>query len=148
MPNYPLVNGHRYDWSSASFKMAGASEFGFKEISYTDTIDRGEVRAVGPQVIGYTRGEYKAEGSFVMLKAEFDAWVAKTGDGWMESQFDLSVSYAAVGSPTVTDEIVGCSIAKVETNPSNGTDALEVSCDLTVTYIIRNGKKPLVAMRT
>jgi hypothetical protein len=124
MPSYPLVNGTRYDWSSAGFKMGGADEYGFKEISYTDTIDRGEVRGVGPQVIGHTRGEYKAEGSFVMLKEEFDAWVAKTGDGWMET------------------------IAKVETNPSNGTDPLEVSCDLTVTYIIRNGKKPLANMRT
>jgi hypothetical protein len=148
MPSYPLVNGTRYDWSSAGFKMGGADEYGFKEISYTDTIDRGEVRGVGPQVIGHTRGEYKAEGSFVMLKEEFDAWVAKTGDGWMETKFDISVSYAAAGAPTVTDQIVGCAIAKVETNPSNGTDPLEVSCDLTVTYIIRNGKKPLANMRT
>lgn len=146
--DYPLVNGVRYDWSAATFKLDGANEAGLREISYTDTIERGEVRGVGPQVIGHTRGEYKAEGSFVMLKEEFDAMVLKWGDGWMERRFDISVSYAATGAPTVTDQLTGCAISKVETNPSQGTDALEVSCDLTVMYIIRNGKKPLVAMRT
>jgi hypothetical protein len=146
--DYPLVNGTRYDWAAASFKFGGSNEYGLKEISYTDTMERGDVRGVGPQIIGHTRGEYKAEASFVMLKEEFDAMVAKFGDGWMEVSFDISVSYAATGNATTTDKIVGCKISKVESNPSQGTDALEVSCDLTVMYVIRNGKKPLLNMRT
>ena len=146
--DYPLINGLRYSWASVAIKLDSANQLGIKEISYSHSVDRGEVRGVGPQVIGHTRGEYKAEGSITFLKEEYDAFVAKNGDGYMEKVFDISVSYAEIGNATVTDQLVGCRLSKAEKSPSAGTDALEVSCDLTILYLIENGKKPLVNMKT
>lgn len=148
MADYPLINGYRQDWSSVKAKLGGANLTGIKEITYSHTIDRGEVRGQGPQIMGYTRGEYKAEGSITFLKEEYDDLVVKLGDGYMEAIFDISVSYGATGGPVSTDQLVGCRLGKAEKSPSQGTDGLEVSCDLHILYIIENGKKPLVDMRT
>lgn len=145
--DYPMINGLRYSWASARIQFDGQEYVDIKDITYSHTMDRGEVRGAGPQLLGFTRGEYKAEGSVTFLKEGYDELIAAFGDGYLEKPFNISVSYADVGQPTVTDELVGCRLGKAEKNPSQGTDALEVSCDLHITYLIENGKKPLNQMR-
>lgn len=146
--DYPMINGLRYSWASARFQFDGNEYVDIKEITYSHTIDRGDVRGSGPQLLGFTRGEYKAEGSVTFLKEGYDALLQAFGNGYLERVFDVAVSYAEEGQPTVTDQLVGCRLGKAEKNPSQGTDALEVSCDLHITYILENGKKPLNNMRT
>jgi hypothetical protein len=145
--DFPLINGRRYSFASCRLRIGGREITGFKEISYTHSMERTKVRGVGAQPLGMTRGEYEAEGSVVLYREDWDELRDALGDGFMESIFDIAVSYADEGQTTKTDELRGCSFASNEKNPSQGTDALEVSLDLDVTYILENGKKPLRNMR-
>ena len=106
--DYPMINGLRYSWASVRIQADGNEYVDIKDITYSHTIDRGEVRGSGPQLLGFTRGEYKAEGSITFLKEGYDALIAAFGDGYLEHVFDIAVSYADEGQPTVTDQLVGC----------------------------------------
>jgi hypothetical protein len=144
---YPLINGHRYSWASATIKAQGLELIHIKEISYSHSLEPGAVRGTGAQKLGRTRGEYDAEGSMTLQREQWDDLRNKLGDGYLEKSFPISVSYAEDGLPVVTDELAGVRIKSVENSPSQGTDALEVSLELDVMYIIENGKKPLRKMR-
>lgn len=145
--DFPLINGHRYSWASASFKGDGSEIVHIKELSYTHKLEPGMVRGTGSQVAGRTRGEYSAEGSMTLLREGWDALRDQFGDGYLEKSFALVVSYADDGQPIVTDELVGVRITSVENSPSQGTDGLEVSLELSILYVLENGKKPLRNMR-
>jgi hypothetical protein len=145
--SFPLINAHRYSWASVAADVNGAELVQFKEINYSHKLEPGKVRGIGPQIAGATRGEYEAEGSMVLYQEEWDVLRDRLGDGYMEVYFPISVSYAEDGQPTTTDELVGCRITSVEKKPSQGTDGLEVSCNLHITYLLENGKKPLKNMR-
>jgi hypothetical protein len=145
---FPKINGHRYSWASVTIKSSvGMELIHIKEISYSHKLEPGLVRGTGAQPSGRTRGEYEAEGSFVLQREQWDEYRNKLGDGYMETAVDISVSYAEDGSPVVTDELKGVRITSVENGPSQGTDALEVSCDLSIMYVLEGGKKPLKRMR-
>lgn len=145
--DFPLINGHRYSWASASFDIDDSEVVNIKELTYSHQLEPGQVRGTGPQVAGMTRGEYSAEGSMVLLREGWDELRAKMGDGYMEKYFRIVVSYAEEGQPVQTDELVGCRITSVENSPSQGTDGLETSIDLAITYILENGVKPVRDMR-
>ncbi len=142
-----MINGRRYSFASVKLKVAGREYVGVKEVSYNWKIERSKVRGANIQPLGMTRGEYDCEGSITFYKEEYDELIAALGNGYGEAVFDVSVTYADVGQPTVTDELRGCSLAGGEKSPSQGTDALEVKCDLSVSYILENGKKALRGMR-
>lgn len=143
-PQYPLVNGIRYDWSTAEIVVNKKKILGITSLNYSDGLEPGEVYGTHPQKLGRTRGQYKPEGSLEMYKQEADELMATLGDGFFEKSFDVVVSYSAPGQPTVTDKVMGCRIKKVDTSFASGTDALKVKLDLDVMLIIRNGIKPLV----
>lgn len=145
--DFPLINGRRYSFASVILKINGRQVVGVKEVSYNWKIDRAKVRGTNIQPLGMTRGEYDCEGSLTFYKEDYDELIANLGDGYGEAVFDIAVSYADVGQPTVTDELRGCSLGGAEKSPSQGTDALEVKCDLSITYILENGRKALRGMR-
>jgi hypothetical protein len=146
---YPLINGHRYDFSSIEFKYKPPTgvvvrTLGLKDIDYSDSLEPGKVRGNHAQKVGRTRGEYDSEASFTMYKSEFDEMVALLGPGYMEKYFDLSVTYAEAGSPTTTDSIVACRIKKVSNAHSEGGEPLAVKVDLDPSHILRNGLHGLI----
>lgn len=145
--DFPLINGHRYSWASIELDIDGADQLQFKEISYSHTLEPGDVRGQGPQVAGTTRGEYSAEGSVTFLKEGHDELIERFGDGYFEKRFNVTVNYAEEGQPVTTDRLVGCRLKASEKSGSQGTDGLEVTAPLHVTYITENGKKPLSNMR-
>ncbi len=145
--DFPLINGHRFSWASVALKVDGAEVVHVKEISYTHKLEAGMVRGTGAQVAGRTRGEYSAEGSMTLLREGWDELRIALGDGYLEKSFPIIVSYAEDGQAVVTDELVGARITSVENSPSQGSDGLEVSLELSLLYVLENGKKPLRNMR-
>jgi len=140
---YPLINGVRYDFSSIEVKVSGRSFLGIKEIAYSDSLEPGEVYGAHAQVLGRTRGQYKAEGSMTLFRAEADEWLQALGEGFLEAVFDIQVFYAEAGMPLVTDTLVGCRIKKPDISLSAGSDALQVKFDLHMLYILHNGIAPI-----
>ncbi len=147
MADYPLINGFAYSWASCKFKIDGADAIYIKEISYTHTVERAKMRGAGMRPLGETRGEYEAEGSVTLTREGWDQLRAKLGNGYMEKRFSISTSYAEEGQQTVTDELLDCKINSVENSPSQGTDGLEVSLELSVMSIREGGLNPLNATR-
>jgi hypothetical protein len=122
----------------------------FTGISYSENITRGEVRAGGPLPIGYTRGEYKAEGSLEMPKEEFELFLAgilaaSPALGRFDVVFELSVSYQELGGPLIVDDLNGCRLNGTEQSYQRGPEGLLVKVPLHVHALILNGSTPFSA---
>ncbi len=144
-PSYPLINKKAYSHNNVSFKVNGKRCMGLKEINYKHKRDPGEARGTHPQVLGTTVGEYKAEGDITIYKADFDALILILGDGWMQAQNYLEMSYREQGMPFVTDQLFGVEFLGSD-KKSSGKDPNEVKLELHIKYIIENGVKPLKDM--
>lgn len=151
---YPLINGVRYDHSSLDIKIAAVSFFGIKSIDYSDTLEPGEGRGTGPQIVIRTRGNYSAQASMEVWRAEYDAFALQIsqsapGTGLYEIAWPLDIHYQPEGGlAMVTDNIVGCRIKTPSHNSSaGGTDPLAVKVDLHVMYIIKNGINPITNLK-
>lgn len=143
-----IINGRRHSFASIEMRIRGKRRRCIKEINYSDTLDQGEERGTGPEKLGKTRGDYKAEADCTFFKGEHAKLVDEFGDGFMEEDFDVVVTYAArKGDPITTDVVVGCNIAGNDAKNSQGTDATTVACKLNPTWIKWNGKKPLKDMQ-
>lgn len=145
LPNYPLINRRRYSHNNNRFKINGVLFMGLKEINYKHKLDPGEARGTSPQVLGTSRGEYKAEGDCTLYREEADELIITLGDGWMEKQNYLEMSYREEGMPFRTDGLYGVRFIGTD-KKSSGKDPNEVKFDLHIMYIIENGVKPLKDM--
>lgn len=145
---YPLINGHRFDFSSVEIS-AGARLFnGVKSLKYSQTLEPGKVRGNRSQVIGRTRGPLDSDGSIELYRLEFQELIAtlaalRPGVGYMEAAFDITVTYAEAGSTVIQDVLQGCRIKKHENNGQEGGDALTVACDLDIMMVLPGGVAPI-----
>jgi hypothetical protein len=146
---YPLINGFRYDFSSVEIRVGGTIFNGVKSLKYSQTLEPGKARGNRSQVIGRTRGKLDSDGSIELYRLEFDDLVRalgllQPGLGYMEVPFDIVAMYGEVNiaQPTV-DSLMGCRIKKHDTPLQEGGDAVTVSCDLDVMYVLMNGQAPI-----
>lgn len=138
----PLINGRRYSFSSIEVDVNGRKYTGVKSISYNDGLDPGMARGTSPIPLGHTEGDYEAEASMTMFRAEFDTMLSQLGDGYGEVSFPITATYAAQGQPTVTDRLPAVRIKKVTNSNEQGNDPTEVELELVVmTPIERNGRR-------
>lgn len=144
MADYPLINGHKYDWSSVEVDLGEAGIFtGIKELTFSHSLEPGIVRGTRAEKLARTRGEYDAEGSIVMWTQDYNEFIALLGNGYMEASFDVTMSYSTPNQPTVTVRLIGCRIVSAEGGGTQGTDPLEVSCSLNIMRVEENGVNPL-----
>lgn len=145
LPDYPLINGLRHDWSSIQIVIDDTFKtIGLKELSYKGSLEPGEVRGTAPQVLGHTLGTYTAEGSFTLYLSEYHALLDQLGDGYLSKVFNVTVNYSPKqGDPVITDKLIGCRIKTADKSHSQSNEPLVVKCDLFVMLLIENGKKPL-----
>jgi hypothetical protein len=153
---FPIINGNRFDFSSVELKINGKRYIGVKELSYKHSLEEGEVRGTAPQVLGRTRGLYKAEGSITLFREEFDdlsSDLQVLAVGLFEANFLITAIYSELppnGVPsgmvgdTQTDELIGSRFKSAEMKGSGGSsDPLVVQLDLSILYIKQNGLPPL-----
>jgi hypothetical protein len=145
LPDYPLINGLRHDWSSIQLVINETIKpIGVKELSYKHSLEPGEVRGTHPQVLGHTLGTYSAEGSFTLYLEEYKEMIAQFGEGFLATVFNLTINYSPKkGDPVITDKLIGCRIKAADKSYSQGNEPLAVKCDLFVMLLIENGIKPL-----
>lgn len=140
----PLINGKKHQFASVSLKFDGVEFNEFTKIDYKHNVDRSRVMGNSRETLGFTKGEYKAEGSFSLILREYNNLIAFLGPGYMDVVFDISVSFDDDdGQGMITDEIIGCMFKEPGKSFSKGTDALEVEVSLDVTKIKENGLDPL-----
>jgi hypothetical protein len=134
-----LINGYEYDYNSIEFAVNGIVFTGIQSIDYTESMERSEVRGTTPKVLSFTRGQYKAEGSFEMLKRDYDLLTSALTNKF-DSNFSATISYSNPGDLITVDEIIGMKLTEVGKSHSVGTDALVVSCSFVCVEIKENGK--------
>lgn len=136
--------GLRWDFSAIELDINGTKFVGCSEISYSEDMEPGEVYGTAPNSLGATRGQYKAEGSLSVFKAEEDVLLEllsdDQGEGYGETQFTATVQYSEPGGPVITDQLFGCRLKKLDDSHSAGSDPLSVKYDLRIGYIVRNGR--------
>jgi hypothetical protein len=147
----PIINGRRYGFSSIDLAVNGLPVLGrsFTGLSYSDTVQRGEVRGGSPLPLGHTRGDYSAEGSLEMPKEEFDIFLSAITLGgtlgYYEASFELTASYSeflSPGTPLMVDHLNGCKLNGTAQDYQRGPEGLIVRVPLYVHYLILNGKMP------
>lgn len=136
---YPLINGVRTSWAEIELRAKGRSRYGVKEVSYSSSLEPGEVHGAGVRKLGRTRGVLKHEASITMLKEEADEFVGELGPGFGEVSFEAVVSYAE-GAKTKVDTIVGCRIKNISNSHQQGNEGLTVKLDLDVMEILYSGQ--------
>lgn len=149
MADYPLINGNKYDWSSIEIDLGDAGIFtGVKELTFTHSLEPGEVRGTRAELLGRTRGEYSAEGTIVVWAEEYAQIIAALGDGFMEASFPITATYSDTNVPVQTNRLFGCRITNADMGGSQGTDPLEVSMDLSIFRIETNGLNAISGILT
>lgn len=141
---YPKVNGVRFGWSSIELKLNGKPYVGVKSVNYSEKLEPTKIFGLAAQPIGRTRGEYSAEGSLEMYKAEAEALkddLAGKGNGWGEVPFDVVIQFAEADEPPITVELIGCRIKASDNSASQGGDPLVEKYDLDIMYVITNGRR-------
>jgi hypothetical protein len=112
-------------------------------ISYSDNVDRGEVRGAARQVLGRTRGDYKAEASAEMQLKQYKALRARAGNRFYDLVFPITVNYADTDNdPITTDELVRVRFKKREKDYKVSTDGLTVKLEFDIDGLIEDGQLP------
>lgn len=145
-PVYPDVNGNKKSWASITLVVGTRRIRGCKAINYKTTLEPGEVRGEGVQLLGRTRGELKNEGSLELYLDEYQELInelSQGGTGYLEATFDAVVSHSEPNSPVITDTLVGCRLKGADKGFAQGTDASVVKCDLSIMFILENGQSPI-----
>jgi hypothetical protein len=140
-PVYPIINGVAHSWANVEITAKGQIFTGVVSISYTATLEPGEVRGTGSQVIARTQGEETLEASIELLKADAQELIDALGDGFGMVPFEIVVNYAPKGLPVITDTLKACRITSPQNDHSQGPDGLTVSFDLHPMAILYNGKQ-------
>lgn len=140
-----IINGRAYDFSSIIIRAKGvAIEDGVSEISYKHSVERGSFFGNSRKRKARTSGKYSADGSLKMLRITHDAMVtALGGDGYLDEEFEITVSYADHGQPVITDYLKSVMLNGDDVSASEGNDPVQVSCDLDIDEVWMNGVKPI-----
>ena len=153
---YPVINGNRFDFSSVELQLNGRRYIGVKAINYKQEIDPGEVRGTAPQLLGRTRGTYKAEGSIELYREEFAdlcSDLQALAVGFLEANFLCTVTYSelppngipnSLPSPVQTDTLVGLRFKSDDHSMQSGSsDPIVVKLEFTLMYLMVNGSLPV-----
>lgn len=130
-PNYPLINGVMYDFSSATAMLGPTPYGGFKAISYKDSLEGDLQYGSFAQAIGVTRGQYKAEASMEMYLEDWYALITELGDGFGTTFFPITVLFEEDVNSHV-DELPSVRIKGQAKDYKPGADGLTVKVDLIV----------------
>jgi hypothetical protein len=134
----PIINSNVYGHSSLEIMIADISLplNSVKEISYSGKLEPGKAYGTGVKKLARTVGQYDCTGSMTVLRTEADQIRASlqsiSNIGYMAQPFNLSITYAENGQPTVTDVLVGVRITSDDTSSSSGSEPIEVKFELDI----------------
>ena len=135
-----------YSFVSLTLKI-DTDEYTPKSLKYGDGVERGEVRGNHPVMLGFTRGEYKADGlSVELFMADYLALQKKLGAKFTTQTFSCTATYAEGDGETITDTMVGCKFKKREADQSQGNDALTRIGASSVTVFAAEAVQPFLSV--
>lgn len=142
----PEINGRPYSFASLALSANRTRYYEVKAASFKHGMSRGEQRGTAQGVLNLTRGQYKPEASFELGLSDAWAFKADLGDGWMNKQFHVTLTF---GSDDGTDMHVVNYDGKLKEDAfdgSNTTEAMTQKFPIDVIGRIKeDGRDPLGA---
>jgi len=153
MADYPLIDGHKHDFSSVEIQIGTGQDSpqiytAITEISYNQSLTPGVLHGTAGQPLAFTQGKLEAgEGSFSMPLEDAHELITSLGDGYKTKAFSITCSYAADGSPTITDKLIACRITEDETTGSGDSED-PILINFSIMYLrgSRSGINPIPNM--
>lgn len=146
---FPKVNGKIFDFSRVEIDLGGKIYTAFAGVKYKQPIEEGILFGAASEPLGRTRGQLQigdAELDWSSLE-ESQSFIDDMGDGYLETEFTCSVTFAAPSCSPIKHVLFGCRLLSVEDDHSSGSDALGETMPFSFLYMTRNGKKSLVNQR-
>ena len=148
---FPLVQGVRTDHSSIDLRLDGTSgvgqslwKTGLKSLTWDASLEPGEVRASYAQVVGLTRGTFKANGSMELWKGEavnfeqalFDHY---SPQGLLEIIFPILLTYKQESVVLPSTVALWARLTKKSDGSTQGSESHSTKYDLYVLMVSENG---------
>ncbi|WP_027360749.1 hypothetical protein [Desulforegula conservatrix] len=117
------INGNLYDWEGIEIQLPSGGAVGITEISYADERPVEARYGKGGKPRGYGRKNYKASGSMTLDRDEAERLRKSLGGSYYKTTpFNINVSYANDGQPTITDKLPDVMITKSDTSGKQDED--------------------------
>lgn len=140
---YPLINGMRHSWAGVQFEANNLTIGGITAINYEALLDGQPVRGAGPLVIGHTMGQASWTGDCEILLEEWNMLQQTLGAGFMQTYFNIKITYSAEGLTTIVDTLAGVRIKSLgAASQTSSGDALTRKFPLLITSGTFNGISP------
>lgn len=143
MPEYLIVNGAAYSHANSEVRILDKVRQFVAEIEYEHEDEPGEIRGTHKQRLATVDGDYKASGKLTLSQGQAQQIIDELGDGYLEKRFPIVCSYTGEGLKLITDTLGGCKIKKESFSSKSGNEGHMVVWELDITYLKKNGKKPL-----
>lgn len=130
----PLINGHRYSFSSIELVTADLVVTGVRRIAYGSSLRPGVIYGTDARKIGRTEGQAEHRCSLDLYRHEAEILIDSLGPGFGLQTFDVLVQFAEMekyerdgqGLPegVTTDRVIGCRITDVELDCEDSPEPL------------------------
>lgn len=143
-----ILNGSACSYSSIKLDSGTDSINGITSVSFSTSIERGEIRGTGRQKLARTRGPVSFEGSITWIIEEFIRFKnSKNGGvGYMDIPFDLHLTVEEVDEHLSTVDLISCVFDGDESDFQQGPDGLTITTPINIMIIKRDGKHVALGM--
>lgn len=148
MADYPLINGRKYDHSSAEIQIGDTLYTGIEAINWSQTLAPGNGRGTRAEKLYRTTGEHDATGDFSLPLEDYAELIAALGPGYMAQDFTIVVNYSNEGQNNTNVQLVACRITEEGGGSESGGDPAMVEVSLDIMRVVTNGILPVPNMLT
>lgn len=145
-PKITQINGRAYDHGQVEVKVNGVHYAMVKALTYSTKLERGKAMGTSPFVRQFTRGKYEGDGSLELYKTVDGGslqLLRDLGDGYLEKDVTITVSFGVDGDPVTLDKLVGVRLGGHEGGSSEGTDPNVDKFSFVFKGALIDGKQPL-----
>lgn len=131
------INGYEYDFSTVRLSINAVNYADIQDIKYSEKQERQPLYGSGPEIIGFTRGQYSADGSFTLTRKGFEKLIAQIPE-MMDYEFVISVVYQNPGEMIINETITGVRITSIDRDNAVGNDATKVALNFVAKKVSHN----------
>ncbi|MCM0757347.1 hypothetical protein M7775_02035 [Sporomusa sphaeroides DSM 2875] len=125
------INGKKYAWEDITINLPHGILIGVQDIEYGDKKEIEAVYGKGSNPVGYSEGNYSADGiKLTLLRDEYnklnDYAKGQASAFYRLNPFPITVSYADEDEKTITDTLPSCKFTERKSSAKQGDKGLTV----------------------
>jgi hypothetical protein len=140
-----MINRELYAWEKTEIALPHGTLIGVTDIEYGDEVDTRHVHGKGGKPLGFSRGNYSAEGKLTLLREEYQRLLdyarAQGRPFYRLPPFPITVAYASEDQPMRTDKLFGCVFKKRDNSAGQNDESIKIPLEFLITEIKTDGVK-------